>query len=355
LAHDIDGRRQVTGPTHSSNDAGASAPVAVLGAGSFGTALAIALARRGSRTRLWGRNAAEMAEAERARRNPRYLADCEFPMTLVATGDFDAALRDAEDIVIATPSHALRATIESLKPRLSPQQGLVIASKGFEPGSGKLAHEVVAEVAGSDQPYAVLSGPTFASELGRGLPTAVIIASTDDAFSHRFAHRLNGGGFRAYTGRDVVGVELGGAAKNVIAIAAGASDGLGFGSNARSLLITRGLAEIRRLGDKMGAEPETLMGLAGLGDLVLTCTDNQSRNRRMGLLLAGGKSIADATAEIAQVVEGIKAAPEVHRLAQRYGVAMPITEVACAVIEGRMTPREAFATLASRSVRAEAK
>ena len=171
----------------------------------------------------------------------------------------------------------------------------------------------------------------------------------------RIAHRLNGGGFRAYTGSDVIGVELGGAAKNVIAIAAGTSDGLGFGANARSLLITRGLAEIRRLGDKMGAQAETLMGLAGLGDLVLTCTDNQSRNRRMGLLLASGKSVAEATAEIQQVVEGIKAAPEVHRLAQRYGVAMPITEVACAVIDGRMTPREAFATLASRSVRAEAK
>jgi glycerol-3-phosphate dehydrogenase (NAD(P)+) len=260
-----------------------------------------------------------------------------------------------EDIVIATPSHALRATVEMLKPRLIAGQGLVIACKGFEPGSGKLSHEVVADVLDVSHPYAVLSGPTFANELGRGLPTAVIIASKNDEFAKRVAHRLNGGGFRAYTGHDVIGVELGGAAKNVIAIAAGTSDGLGFGSNARSLLITRGLAEIRRLGEKMGAENETLMGLAGLGDLVLTCTDNQSRNRRMGLLLATGKSLAEATAEIQQVVEGVKAAPEVHRLAQRYGVAMPITEVACAVIDGRMTPREAFATLASRSVRAEAK
>lgn len=330
-------------------------PVAVIGAGSFGTALAIQLARRGSRTRLWGRNVAEMAEADRVRHNPRYLADCEFPMTLVATGDLDAALRDVEDIVVATPSHALRATVEMLKPRLIAGQGVVIACKGFEPGSGKLSHEVVAEVLNVSHPYAVLSGPTFANELGRGLPTAVIIASKSDEFAKRVAHRLNGGGFRAYTGHDVIGVELGGAAKNVIAIAAGTSDGLGFGSNARSLLITRGLAEIRRLGEKMGAENETLMGLAGLGDLVLTCTDNQSRNRRMGLLLATGKSVSEASAEIGQVVEGIKAAPEVHRLAQRYGVAMPITEVACAVIAGRMTPREAFATLASRSVRAEAK
>ena len=333
----------------------APAPVAVLGAGSFGTALAIQLARRGSRTRLWGRNAAEMAEADRTRRNPRYLVDCEFPMTLVANGDVDAALRDAEDIVIATPSHALRATIEMLKPKLHAGQGVVIACKGFEPGTGKLSHEVVREVLDASHPYAVLSGPTFANEMGRGLPTAVIIASKDDAFAKRVAHRLNGGGFRAYTGHDVIGVELGGAAKNVIAIAAGASDGLGFGANARSLLITRGLAEMRRLGEKMGAESETLMGLSGLGDLVLTCTDNQSRNRRMGLLLASGKSLAEATLEIAQVVEGIKAAPEVHRLALRFDVSMPITAVACAVIEGRMTPREAFATLASRSVRAEAK
>ncbi len=245
-----------------------ASPVAVIGAGSFGTALAIQLARRGSRTRLWGRNAAEMAEADRTRHNPRYLADCEFPMTLVATGDVDAALRDAEDIVIATPSHALRVTVEMLKPKLQAGQGVVIACKGFEPGTGKLSHEVVAEVLDASHPYAVLSGPTFANELGRGLPTAVIIASLDDAFAKRVAHRLNGGGFRAYTGHDVIGVELGGAAKNVIAIAAGASDGLGFGSNARSLLITRGLAEMRRLGEKMGAESETLMGLAGLGDLV---------------------------------------------------------------------------------------
>ena len=333
----------------------AATPVAVIGAGSFGTALAIQLARRGSRTRLWGRNGADMAEADRTRHNPRYLADCEFPPTLVATGDLDAALRDAEDIVVATPSHALRATVEMLKPKLNAGQGLVIACKGFEPGSGKLSHEVVAEVLDASHPYAVLSGPTFANELGRGLPTAVIIASTDAAFAERVAHRLNGGGFRAYTGSDVIGVEIGGAAKNVIAIAAGVSDGLGFGANARSLLITRGLAEIRRLGDKMGAKAETLMGLAGLGDLVLTCTDNQSRNRRVGLLLASGKSVAESTHEIQQVVEGIKAAPEVHRLAQRYDVAMPITEVACAVIEGRMSPREAFSTLASRSVRAEAK
>ena len=333
----------------------APAPVAVIGAGSFGTALAIQLARRGSRTRLWGRNVAEMADADRTRRNPRYLVDCELPVTLVATGDIDAALRDAEDIVIATPSHALRAVIERLKPKLHAAQGVVIACKGFEPGTGKLSHEVVAEVLDASHPYAVLSGPTFANEMGRGLPTAVIIASKSDAFAKRVAHRLNGGGFRAYTGHDVIGVELGGAAKNVIAIAAGASDGLGFGANARSLLITRGLAEMRRLGEKMGAESETLMGLSGLGDLVLTCTDNQSRNRRMGLLLASGKSLAEATQDIAQVVEGIKAAPEVHRLALRFDVSMPITAVACAVIEGRMTPREAFAMLASRSVRAEAK
>ncbi|HPG62920.1 MAG TPA: NAD(P)H-dependent glycerol-3-phosphate dehydrogenase [Casimicrobium sp.] len=341
---------------NTSHSSAASRPVAVVGAGSFGTALAIALARRGSLTRLWGRNAAEMQEAERTRHNPRYLSDCEFPPSLTATSDLDAALHDAEDIVVATPSHALRATVEMLKPLIAKgRQGLVIACKGFEPGTGKLSHEVVADVLDGTHPYAVLSGPTFANELGRGLPTAVIIASTDAAFAERIAHRLNGGGFRAYTGNDVIGVEIGGAAKNVIAIAAGASDGLGFGANARSLLITRGLAEIRRLGDKLGARSETLMGLSGLGDLVLTCTDNQSRNRRMGLLLASGKSVAEATEEIQQVVEGIKAAPEVHRLAKRFDVPMPITEVACAVIDGRMTPREAFATLASRSVRAEAK
>ncbi|MBL8309245.1 MAG: NAD(P)-dependent glycerol-3-phosphate dehydrogenase [Burkholderiales bacterium] len=336
-------------------------PIAVVGAGSFGTALAIQLARRGNSTRLCGRHADEMADAQRERRNPRYLQDCVFPDGLTATSDLRAALEHGTEIVVATPSHALRETLAALHPLLEARRadvdtrhaGVVVACKGFEPGSGKLSHEVAREVLGEVHPYAVLSGPTFASELGRGLPTAVIVASRDEAFATRVAHRLNGGGFRAYVGRDVIGVELGGASKNVIAIAAGTSDGLGFGANARSLLITRGLAEIRRLGQPMGAQSETLMGLAGLGDLVLTCTDNQSRNRRMGLLLAGGKSVHQATEEIQQVVEGVKAAPEVLRLARRHGVSMPITEVACAVLDGKLSPSEAFAKLASRSVRAE--
>lgn len=336
-------------------------PVAVVGAGSFGTALAIQLARRGNATRLCGRHREEMADAERHRRNPRYLPDCPFPDALLATADLGAALEHCDEVVVATPSHALRETLGALQTALAARgadatmrhAGVVIACKGFEPGTGKLSHEVAREVLGEAHPYAVLSGPTFANELGRGLPTAVIVASLDEVFATRVAHRLNGGGFRAYVGRDVIGVELGGAAKNVIAIAAGTSDGLGFGANARSLLITRGLAEIRRLGQPMGAQSETLMGLAGLGDLVLTCTDNQSRNRRMGLLLASGKSVHEATAEIQQVVEGVKAAPEVLRLARRHQVAMPITEVACAVIDGQLSPREAFAKLASRSVRAE--
>ena len=331
----------------------APAPVAVIGAGSFGTALAIQLARRGSRTRLWGRNAAEMAEADRTRRNPRYLVDCELPMTLVATGDMDAALRDAEDIVIATPSHALRSTVEMLKPKLHAGQGVVIACKGFEPGTGKLSHEVVREVLDVSHPYAVLSGPTFANEMGRGLPTAVIIASKDDAFAKRVAHRLNGGGFRAYTGHDVIGVELGGAAKNVIAIAAGASDGLGFGANARSLLITRGLAEMRRLGEKMGAESETLMGLSGLGDLVLTCTDNQSRNRRLGLALAQGKTLTEALATIGQAVEGVQTSTEVLHLAQKLGIDMPITEQVYEVLHAGRSPRDAVNALLNREKKAE--
>lgn len=325
----------------------------VLGAGSYGTAIAIQLARRGSPTWLWGRNVAETASMQEARVNRGYLPDCHFPAGLTATSDLQQTVRRATHLFLVVPSHALRETLQRIAPLLRPEQGLACACKGLEPGSGRLVHEVVADVLGEANPLAVVSGPTFAKELGIGLPTAVTVASSTPAFAELIAQALHGDGFRAYTSDDVVGVEIGGSAKNVMAIAVGIADGMALGANTRAALITRGLAEIMRLGEALGARPETLMGLAGMGDLVLTCTDNQSRNRRLGLLLAQGRSVEEAATEIRQVVEGLKAAPEVWRLAQRLGVDMPITGQVVQLIRGHITTVQAVQNLANRPARAE--
>jgi glycerol-3-phosphate dehydrogenase (NAD(P)+) len=325
----------------------------VLGAGSYGTAMAIQLARRGTPTRLWGRNLEELEAMQDARVNARYLPGCRFPAALTATADLDGTVREAAHLMIVVPSAALRETLQRIAPLLSPDQGLACACKGLEPGTGRLVHEVVADVLGQARPLAVISGPTFAREMGLGLPTAVTVASRTLAFADLIAQRLHGDGFRAYTSDDVVGVEIGGSAKNVMAIAVGIADGMKLGANTRAALITRGLAEIMRLGEALGAHPETLMGLSGMGDLVLTCTDDQSRNRRMGLLLARGRSVAEAIGEIEQVVEGVKAAPEVLRLARAHGVDMPITEQVVRVIAGEITSLQAVKNLATRPAKAE--
>lgn len=327
--------------------------IAVLGAGSFGTALAIHLARRGVPAVLWGRDADKMAAMQAARENAQYLPGCPFPAKLTATADLDLAVRGAQDLLISTPSKALRPTLTAIKPLLRAGQGIACACKGLEPGSGKLVHEVIEDEIGLAHPLAVISGPTFAKELGMGLPTSVTVASKDAAFADKIARRLHGDGFRAYTADDLAGVEIGGAAKNVMAIAVGIADGLALGANTRAAIITRGLAEIMRLSEALGARAETLMGLAGMGDLVLTCTDNQSRNRRMGLLLAQNKTVAQASAEIQQVVEGVGAAPEVLRLAQKLGVEMPITEAVTRLLAGEITPVQAVMALATRPRKAE--
>ncbi len=327
--------------------------ITVLGAGSYGTALAIQLARRGTPVCLWGRDKAALAAMDASRLNARYLPEAHFPVGLSASSDLVQAIESAADVLVVVPSQALRETLGKIAPLLTPNQGIACAMKGLEAGTGKLVHEVVAEELGEDRPLAVISGPTFAKELGLGLPTAVTVASAHPGYAERIAAALHGDGFRAYTASDVVGVEIGGSVKNVLAIAVGIADGLGLGANTRAALITRGLAEIMRLGESLGARAETLMGLSGLGDLVLTCTDNQSRNRRMGLLLAQGKSVAEATAEIQQVVEGVRVAPEVRRLAQRQGVSMPITDVICRVLLGEISPVEAVRSLATRPLKAE--
>ena len=329
------------------------AELAVLGAGSFGTALAIHLARRGHPTLLWGRNTASMEIMEAARENAAYLPDIPFPAKLFATADLALAVTGADDLLLATPSAALAATVLAVAPLLRPGQGLVCACKGLEPGTARLAHQVIAEGLPSGHPVAIISGPTFAKELAMGLPTAVTIASDDSEFAEKIARAFHGDGFRAYPSDDVIGVEIGGAAKNVMAIGVGIADGLGLGANTRAGFITRSLNELMRLGVAAGAKPETFMGLAGLGDLVLTCTDNQSRNRRFGLLLAEGKTPDEARQVIGQVVEGAKAAREVLRFAAKLNVPVPITEQIARVIAGEIRPVDAVTALAQRPLRAE--
>ncbi|MGD8310172.1 MAG: NAD(P)H-dependent glycerol-3-phosphate dehydrogenase, partial [Chromatiales bacterium] len=295
--------------------------VAVLGAGSWGTALAILLARNGVEVRLWGHGTAHVSELRRARENRAFLAGQAFPGGLTPTDDLQQALAGAAEVLVVVPSHAFREVLGRIRPLLSTDAPLSWATKGLEPGSGKLLHQVAADELG-ERSMAVLSGPTFAREVAQGLPTAITVAATDWTHAERLAGYLHARYFRAYTSDDLIGVQIGGAAKNVLAIAAGAADGLGFGANTRAALITRGLAELMRLGLALGGRMETFMGLAGLGDLALTCTDDQSRNRRMGLALARGLSIDDARREIGQEVEGVRTAAEVHAVARRLGVEM---------------------------------
>ncbi len=327
-------------------------PMAVIGAGSWGTALAIQCARAGHPTRLWGRDAALVESMRLARRNARYLPDAEFPPSLEPVAELSAALTGVRDVLVAVPSHAFRATLLRIKPLLDDPARIAWASKGFEMSTGLLPHEVAREVFGP-RPGAVLSGPTFAREVGAGLPTAMTVASRDADFAKELALRLSGPEFRAYTQSDIVGVEVGGAVKNVIAIGSGIADGMGFGANTRVALITRGLAEMTRLGLRLGAQRDTFMGLAALGDLVLTCTDDQSRNRRLGLAVGRGHSPEAALREIGQVVEGVTAASAVRKVAERVGVEMPICfEVHRVMHEGRPV-RAALHALMGREVRSE--
>jgi glycerol-3-phosphate dehydrogenase (NAD(P)+) len=262
-------------------------------------------------------------------------------------------MQGVTDVLIAVPSHGLRETLTLLKPLLREDARICWATKGFELSTGRLPHQVAEEVLGSGHSMAVLSGPTFAKEVGAGLPTALTIAANDSVFATDLAAALSGNNFRAYTSGDMVGVEVGGAVKNVLAIGAGISDGLGFGANTRIAMINRGLAEMTRLGVALGASQDTFMGLAGMGDLVLTCTDDLSRNRRMGLALAGGKTIADAQKEIQQVVEGVLAAKAVHEVSQQAQVEMPICEQIYRVLYEDLPPREAVGTLMGRALKPE--
>lgn len=329
--------------------------VSVLGSGSWGTALAILLSQENQPCLLWGHNKEFIHDISNSRTNTVYLAEIRFPDTLQLTSNIDAAAKASRDIIVAVPSHAFRSVLEDLKPHLGPQSRIIWATKGLEPSTHKLPHEVCDEVLCGEHPTAVISGPTFAREVASGLPTAITIASKDSCFAIEFARRLHSETFRAYTTDDVVGVELGGALKNVLAIAAGISDGLGFGANSRAALITRGLVELSRLGQVLGGQAETFMGLAGLGDLVLTCTDDQSRNRRLGLGIASGQDINALFKEIGQVVEGYQTAKEIHALAQLHQVDMPICEQVYQVLHHGHDPRHAGAELLNRTLKSEGK
>jgi glycerol-3-phosphate dehydrogenase (NAD(P)+) len=331
----------------------APAELCVLGAGSWGTALAVQFARTGHPTRLWGHIATEQQAMAAARCNDAFLPGVTFPKALVVCEDLASAVHQVDTLLLAVPSHALREVLIRLVPLLTPRVRMAWATKGFELDSGLLPHQVVREVLGTDRAVAVLSGPTFAKEVGAGLPTAMTVASPNTDFATDLALRISSDNFRAYTSSDIVGVEVGGATKNVLAVGAGLADGLDFGANTRVALITRGLAEMTRLGVALGAQRETFMGLAGLGDLVLTCTDDQSRNRRFGKYLARGISVDQALKEIGQVVEGYMAAKAVHLVAQTNGVEMPICEGIYQMLHEKLPPQEVVRTLMSRPIRPE--
>lgn len=328
----------------------AAQPVLVLGAGSWGTALALVLARNQYAVYLWDIDSDLIDHLKSEKCNTRYIPDIAFPDNLIPIRSIDEAPAEISMVVNAVPCHGLRSSLQLLKHFSGVR--VCIACKGFEPGTQKLNHQVVIEEL-SNCPVAILSGPSFAKEVAVGLPTAVTIAAIDNKVAQAFADLFHSDVFRIYTHNDVIGAQVGGAVKNVMAIAAGIADGLGFGANTRSALVTRGLAEIMRLGLAMGATQETFMGLAGLGDLVLTCTDNQSRNRSLGLLLAEGLSIQAASDRIGQSIEGLKTAVEVGALAKRYEIEMPITEQVNNVLQSKCTPHEAVQNLLEREPKAE--
>jgi glycerol-3-phosphate dehydrogenase (NAD(P)+) len=330
-----------------------TAPIAVLGSGSWGTALAIQFARAGKRTRLWGRDPLQRAAMREARVNQRYLPDAAFPELLQVADSLESALHGVGDVVIAVPSNAFRALLTELAPRITSDVRVAWATKGFEHDSGLLPNQVAREVLGHGYTMAVLSGPTFAREVGRGLPTAMVVGSADAAFAMRIAEDLASPGFRTYVSTDITGVEIGGAVKNVIAVGAGLSDGLGFGANMRVALITRGLAEMTQLGVALGARERTFMGLAGLGDLVLTCTDDQSRNRRCGLALARGLSVDAAMREIGQVVEGYHAASVLRGVAARLRLDLPVCEGICRILFDGANAQDVVRELMARPPQAE--
>ncbi len=327
--------------------------LAVLGAGSWGTALAVHAAQHVACVQLWGNRTEHIKVLHADRQNKRHLPGILFPTSLSVTGELVEAVSQAELVLIAVPSKGFAALLQALQP-LDVRCGLLSATKGFEYGSGRFLHQVASSIM-PDNVYGVLSGPSFAKEVAQGLPTALTLASSSASYAQLAQQVLHHHNMRIYTSSDVVGVEIGGAVKNVLAIAVGISDGLGYGANARAALITRGLSEIKRLGLACGADIETLVGLSGLGDLLLTATDDQSRNRRFGLALGRGDSPQSAEQSIGQVVEGAVACVEIIRMASQMQVDMPIAEQVRQVVVEGLPPHLAVENLLRRAPRAEPK
>jgi len=326
---------------------------AVLGAGSWGTALSMQLLRSGSRAVLWDWNREHIEAVGKARCNERFLPDYPLPDGLVVEPDLERAVRMADEILIVVPSHAFVGILGQIKPWLKPGQGVAWGCKGLEPGTGQFLHEPARKLFGDERPLAVVTGPSFAKEVAANLPTAVTVAGTEPVYCAMVARALHGGNFRAYTSHDIIGAELGGSVKHVLAVATGICDGMSLGNNARAALVTRGLVEMKRLGRALGARDETLTGLTGMGDLVLTCTGDLSRNRRLGLALGAGMTVEAAVAEIGQVVEGVQTSAEVWRLAQRHGVEMPIAEQVYGIIHRGWDPNQSVQDLLSREQKHE--
>ena len=328
--------------------------ITVLGAGSYGTALAVALARNGHNTLIWGHQVDHIQRLQSDRENKTFLPGVTLPERLQPESDLAKCIAATDTILLVVPSHVFGLVLSQVKPLLRPEHRIAWATKGLEAETGRLLQEVARDIVGDQYPLAVLSGPTFAMEVAKGLPTAVAVAGTDLSFTQHISELFhNQSNFRAYISEDFTAVQLGGAVKNVIAIGAGLADGLGFGANARTALITRGLAELTRLGVALGAAESSFMGMAGLGDLVLTCTDNQSRNRRFGLALGQGKGIDQAQVEIGQVVEGYRNTEEVYNLAKRVNIEMPICEQIYYVLYQGKPVNEAAMDLLSRSKKGE--
>lgn len=315
-------------------------PIAILGAGSWGTALALYLARRDQEVKIWSIEASEIQAMVTEKANNRYLPGHAFPEQIKPLTDLAETVKDVEDILIVVPSAGFRQTLTSLKPLLKPNMRIICATKGLDENTGQLLNEVVEEILGTTVPYAVLSGPSFAREVAAGLPAAVVIASKQKTFLQDLTQRFNSPIFTIHPSDDPKGVEVGGVVKNVIAIATGISDGLELGANARSAIMTYGLNEIIALGTALGGKQETFIGLSGLGDLILTCSDNQSRNRRFGLAVGKSRDIKTAEKEIGQVVEGKRNAEIVGILAKKQGIKLPLCETVIQILQGQKHPKE---------------
>lgn len=330
-----------------------SKTICILGAGSWGTALAILAARNGCDTLLWGHNPSHIAALNQYRENKRYLPGFSFPENLKVTDNLAEAITSNTLILVTVPSHAFEDLLVHIKPYLAKNSQIVWATKGFNSCGGLLLSEVVSNIFDNQITTAVLAGPTFATEVAADLPTAITIASTSEQLISKLTAVLHNQRFRTYTSQDVIGVQVGSAGKNVLAIAAGIADGLGFGANTRAALITRGLTEIMRLGIKLGGQADTFMGLTGLGDLILTCTDNQSRNRRFGIAIGQGYALSEAALSINQEIEGISAARGAYGLSLKFNIEMPITQQVYEVLFNKLDPKQAVNNLLARDQKPE--